>query len=344
MGLISGYEYIIKNSEGKLYNFYLNEKKQIEYIATDKENRWAEKNIVNNEPIDSFSVDIDQQDSLHMLSYCKKGNVHYHRFLKNDWIHKKVISYSSDTHGIYYPYIKVIDNHINIFYYLYSDNQRNACNLIHHTLDKDHVWQSKSLFKVNYGKFINPFYILLKKNSIAIVFSSLIDEFNQIFLASFDHQLEELQSPIQITDSSIEKIYIYGLIVNKDIVHIAWSEFDEKGLTIKYKKLWENQSEEVSQILSLSEKSNSSFPILLSYNNILWCTWTQMNRLYACYSKDEGTEWSFAAVREESQQINFKLYSYLTNYSDDRNNIICHYLYGSLYPQIQFLGFGGEVK
>lgn len=343
MGLVVGYEYIIKNSKGKLYNFYLNEKQQIEYIVTDQENRWAEKDIVFEEAINSFSVEIDELDVVHIVSYSKKGMIHYHTSVKNNWIHKNIKSYSTDISEIYYPVIKIIDKSINIFYYFHDKKYKSTCDLVHFVLNEESVWKSRSLFKINYNKFINPFYVLLKEGGMYVLFTSLIGEFNQIFLASFDDQSYKWQKPIQITESPIEKIYIYGLMINKDILHIAWSEFDEKGLTVKYIKLCGKQFEKDSSIQSLSEKSNCSFPILLFYNGLLWCTWTQMNKLYACYSKDEGNEWSSPTIRQESQQLKFKLYQYKTNYTDDYQNIICNYLYGSLYPKIQFLGFGGEI-
>ncbi|SNS33266.1 hypothetical protein SAMN05446037_100829 [Anaerovirgula multivorans] len=343
MGLVVGYEYIIKNSKGKLYNFYLNEKQQIEYIAKDEENRWAEKDIVFEEAINSFSVEIDELDSVHIVSYSKKRMIYYHTSVKNNWIHKNIKSYSTDISEIYYPVIKIIDKSINIFYYFHDKKDKSTCDLVHFVLNEESVWKSRNLFEINYNKFINPFYVLLKESGMYVLFTSLIGEFNQVFLTSFDHQLNEWQKPIQITQSPIEKIYIYGLIINRDTLHITWSEFDEKGLTVKYTKLCEKQFGEDSFILSLSEKSNCSFPILLSYNGLLWCTWTQMNKLYACYSKDEGNEWSFPTIRQESQQLEFKLYQYKTNYTDDYQNIICNYLYGSLYPKIQFLGFGGEI-
>lgn len=350
MGLVTGDEFIVRNSEGVIYNFYLNESQQMEYIISDINNKWVEKKVVFQDPITSFALEIDEKDSIHIISICKTRRLRYHSFIENNWIHKIIMDYSADASKIYNPVIKIIEDIIHIFYYLHINKQNNKCHLVHlFHKEKDtgkDVWHINMLLETTYIKFVNPFYVLSMGKCFYIPFSSLVKGFTQLFVIPYDAQSIEGQKPIQITNSTIEKIYLYGLSTKDNFLHIVWSEFNETGLTVKYTKIsqLETKIEEPSNIVSLSERSNCSFPILLYYNNVLWCTWTQMNKLYACYSKDLGEKWSLPLLRQESQNINFKLYGYRTNYIKDHQNIFCDYLYGTLYPKINFLGFGGEIS
>lgn len=345
VGLITGYEFILSQSNRSYNNFYLNEKQQIEYIISDEQRRWIEKKIVFEEPIKDFFVEIDQQDLFHILSVSNNGNINYHTSHKDGWIHKTLKEYHDKTINIYYPTIKVINNIIHIFYYATSKNKNNKCDLIHMTsnCNDNNIWKERILFRINYQKYINPFHIFFNNGELFILATTLIEKFTQIFIVTYDYQHNILKEKIQVTSSPIEKLYLYGLFDKNSVLHISWCEFDEKGLKVMYTNSSVKCFENDRNILSLSERSNCSFPILLYYYNHLWCIWTQMNKLYASYSSNGGTEWSVPMLRKESQLIDFKLYGYKTNIQQENDTIICNYLYGSLYPQIQFLGFGGKL-
>ncbi|SES72929.1 hypothetical protein SAMN05660297_00418 [Natronincola peptidivorans] len=341
MGFVTGYEFIVITSKNQIYNFYLNEKQQLEYITTDESRRWAEKSIVSQEKVNSFSIEIDPMDKIHILTYTKKGALYYH-FLSNDqWMHEIIKDYSPDNFIVYYPVIKRFDQDIHFFYYLQSKKKKNICDLVHLIQDGD---KFKEILSINatYDKYMNPFHIFDGKENLYLLYTSIEENYSQLFLNTYDKINSKWEKSIQITHSPIDKVYLYGLFINDADFHISWSEHDEKGLIVKYMCSHKNKLKETTTVLSLSEKLNCSFPILINYKNILWCVWTQMNKLYSCYSIDEGESWSMPTLRHESQGIGFKLYGYRSNTDSIENSIHCNYLFGSLYPKIQFLGFGGE--
>ncbi|AKL95205.1 hypothetical protein CACET_c17570 [Clostridium aceticum] len=340
MSLLTDYEFMVKNSKGEIYNIYLNENKQIQYITTNSKGQWEKKYTIFNEAIYSFSVEIDAYDQMHLVSLSIKGILRYHSFKNNQWLHEDLVDYSDHSSEIYYPSIKILQDQVHIFYCLHHKKHTNICSLIHFVKIEE-SWNRKSLVDITFHKIINPFQLMVHDKKVHILFGSFDGNYTQIYLTSYNRSLKQWTYPIKIIESSIDKVYISSILDEKNNVHIVWSSYDEKGLTVQYAQY--SFSKKDISILSLSEKSNASFPLLLFYKGILWCTWTQMNKLYCCYSKDYGKSWSLPLLKRESQGVDYKRYRYLSNDQKERQSILCDFLYGTLYPQIQFIGFGGEI-
>ncbi|SDK55021.1 hypothetical protein [Natronincola ferrireducens] len=342
MGLLKDFEFVIRDTRGKIYNFYLNENKQIEYIVTNNENQWAKKDVLLKKAMVSFSIDIDEKDEIHVVSFSSEGILYYHLFQKNKWHHQKIVDYSKGSGVVYYPSIKQLQDKLHIFYYFVEKNNENLCNMVHLTKYQE-KWTKEDVLDSSYKKLINPFKILTHGESIYVLYASIHQNFNQVYVVSYNNISNQWSEPLQITNSPIDKLYLYGLLDAEKNLHITWSTHLEEGLTVEYIKYPLEEINEPPMISSLSEKLNCSFPLLLIYNNALWCVWTQMNKLYACYSTDHGDSWSPPMVRPESQGINFKKYYYKSNYDEEVKGMLSDTLYGTLYPKIQFIGFGGEI-
>jgi len=96
------------------------------------------------------------------------------------------------------------------------------------------------------------------------------------------------------------------------------------------------------QIVSLSQRLNCSFPQLVILNQQLYCLWVEFNHLSASRSMDMGMSWTPPLVVPESKVNDFKRYRYGSNQPQSNVTIQCDFLYGTHYPNIQFLGFGGD--
>ena len=73
MAFIRGYEFVVENKSGMVFNFYLNTQKHIEYIISDEKRRWKERELVFNQATEKFHLDIDDNDNIHIISYSKNG-------------------------------------------------------------------------------------------------------------------------------------------------------------------------------------------------------------------------------------------------------------------------------
>lgn len=343
MAFIRGHEFIFENKLGIIFNFYLNEQKQIEYIASDEKRRWKEKELVFNQATESFHLDVDNKENIHIVSYNKDGCLYYHQYLGHEWVNHSIFCYPEEQR-VMYPIIKQMNNQIHIFYYLLHNEPQNRAYLLHLKFHNEKYNANHIAIADNY-EYINPFKIFINddKNGMTLIYSSINKEHEQIFISEFDMPAEQWSEPLCVTSSKDKKIYVDGLLYNAKTLHLIWSRFDEEYLTVQYLKL------DMGKILvgelkpvSLSSKSSCSFPVLIYYKNILWAMWTEMSKVVSCYSIDMGKNWSEPYIHENTKKVDFKRYRYIGSPINNKDNILCDYVFGTPYPSIQFLGFGGE--
>lgn len=340
MALIKGHEFILENKLGMVFNFYLNKQGHIEYIASDKKHRWKEKGLVFDEATENFYLDVDNNNNIHAISYSEDGCLYYHQYLNNAWANHLILQYPAEQRVIY-PIIKHINNQIHIFYYLIHNEPENKTYLLHLKFHNE-KYSTDHIVTVDTHTYINPFKIFISDNEMILLYASVIKGNEQIFISRLNMSTEQWTDPLCITSSEDKKIYVDGILDNTGILHLIWSKFDEEFLTVQYLKL-NTDAIIVNKLkpVSISSKSSCSFPVLVYYGKILWAIWTEIGKIISCYSIDMGKNWSKPYIHEDTKKIDFKRYRYLAN-STNKKNILCDFIFGTLYPYIQFLGFGGE--
>ncbi len=348
MAFIPKYEFVIKNKSGVVYNFYLNEKQHIEYIVSNKNGKWKEKNIVIPEETENFYVEIDNKDNFHIISYHNGGKLYYSYYNFNDekWVNNLIVKYPVEEQKIFYPVIKYVNNKIHIFYYLKQNKEKDKSYLLHINFNNED-YDTSHVTTVYSHSYINPFKIFINNEEIILLYTSVLDKFDQIFITKFNTSDKKWHEPIAITKSDDKKIYINGLLDNKNNLHITWSKYDDEYLVVKYLNFnIDKFNKEIGNLnpISLSEKSSCSFPTLCYFKDILWVMWAEVNKVASCYSTNMGKNWSSPFIHENTRNLDFKRYRYISNYNIEENDISCDFIFGSLYPDIQFLGFGGETN
>ena len=341
MAFIRGYEFVVENKSGMVFNFYLNTQKHIEYIISDEKRRWKERELVFNQATEKFHLDIDDNDNIHIISYSKNGCLYYHQYLDEAWINHLILHYPTGQR-IIYPIIKHINSQIHIFYYLLHDESRDKAHLLHLKF-YDKEYSTNHIITVNNHEYINPFKVFVNNDEIILLYTSIVEGHEQILVSKFNMSTEICSDPLCITSSKDKKIYLDALRYNDKMLHLIWSKFDEEYLAVQYLKLnIDTMTTDKSKPVSLSAKSSCSFPIPVYYKNILWAIWTEMEKIVSCYSIDMGKNWSEPYIHEDTKKIDFKRYRYLASHTDNKEGILCDFVFGTPYPNIQFLGFGGE--
>ena len=345
MAFIPGYEFIIKNKLGIIFDFYLNEQKHIEYIVSDNKCKWKEKYVVITELTENFYVEIDDKDNIHIISFHSNGNLYYSQYNNKQWQNHLIAQYPVSEQVILYPTIKYVNNQIHIFYYLLYTSKKNKAYLLHLSFDNKN-YKTNHITTVYSHSYLNPFKIFSKDDEILILYGSVVNGVDQIFITKLNISTGKLDNSISLSHSKDKKIYIDGLLDNNKTLHIIWSKYDEEHLVVQYLNIDTNKldikSEDLNPI-SLSNQSSCSFPTLVYYKEILWAIWTEVGKIVSCYSIDMGKNWSESFIHEDSRKLNFKRYRYISNSSNDLESILCDVVFGSLYPNIKFLGFGGET-
>ncbi len=343
MGLNGNHEFIMQNSKDNIFNFFLNEKDDITCIASNQQRQWVSKEDVFPKRCNSLDIDLDSKDHFHIVSYHYDGDLYYHHKSKDRWKNIQLTRLNR-TERTFYPRIKTVDNTIHVFYDLQQTNERDRCTLYHYTYhEKEMKWIKNNVCTIRFNKFVNPYKILTYKNQIYLLYISIINNYEEVFIIQYDSIKDQWNKPIQLTTSSDRKLYLDGLLDNNGNIHISWCQYlEQEGLIVKYLKCKiNNLGKNKESILSLSDRLNCSFPQLIQFNETLYCMWVQFSHLYVSQSVDSGIIWNTPTVVPESKMNNFKRYRYANNHLLYKNTIVCDFLYGTHYPSIQFLGFGG---
>ena len=345
MAFVAGYEFIIQNDLGILFNFYLNEKKCIEYIASDKKGIWKDKNVVLEEPANNFCVEV-HGTTLHLLSFHENGALYYSKFEDGLWQSHLIAEYPVTRQKVLYPTLKLIDHQIHIFYYLIDTEHKRKAYLLHMHFHNN-KYHNTHVTTISSNSYFNSFKVFHTKDSIFILYSSLVHEFEQIFISKLNLHSGKWNNPICITESKDKKIYIDGLLDHDHKFHILWSKYDDEYLVVQYLNLSLDTLSgdlDAPKPISLSSKSSCSFPTLVYYQKALWVIWVEMNKIISSYTLDNGRTWSKYFIHEDTRKFDFKRYRYSSSKKQEENHILCDFVFGSLYPDIQFLGFGGETR
>ena len=344
MPFVPGYEFIFKNKLGIVFNFYLNEQKHIEYIVSDDKGKWKEKFIVIEKATENFYLEIDNKNNIHLVSFHSNGELYYSKFDNNAWTNDLILQYQIEEQKILYPTIKYVNGQIHIFYYLIHTKDNKKAFLLHLSFSNKN-YKTNHIATAYYKTYINPFKVFLKDNEFFILYGSIVNDFDQIFVSQLNIEKEKCDDPICLTSSKDKKIYIDGLLDKNKKLHIIWSKYDEEHLVVQYLNLDTTDlgtMDEKSNVVSLSNRSSCSFPALSYYKDILWATWTETNKIVSTHSLNLGKDWSKSYTHEDTRKLDYKRYRYVSDFSSNEEHILCDFIFGSLYPNIQFLGFGGE--
>ena len=225
--------------------------------------------------------------------------------------------------------IKHKDNISMVF--LYPIHKTKDILQIEHNMLKDENWHNYLVDQVRVSQVLNPIKLINKEGTILIAYYYE----NQICLKSFDENEEEWKESIVLTDNW-EKLYL-DLIYDNDYLHLVYSEAMDGNYVIKYKMFKYDISFIEIYEADISRKSNASNPTIIKNDHLLWIVWNESSRIYSRYSDDNGWTWSEIKSWDESFKNNIVRYKYTSN--TKLNSRIIDYTFGTIYPDIKFIGF-----
>ncbi len=340
MGFINYTETIIRKHNGDIVNFYIKNNnlflRTFNYDNRSNDTRRIMENIVDNQ----IDIKIDQEDRIYGIANVENKEVIYLYTNKDkDIAWRKLFDYDSQRYILRFPYIKKINSNLHILYYLQDRKDSRIWSIFNHYFDGEAWVQNTVDFIVSFP-IINPFFINCNTDKITIFYFNKVQGVEEVFFSRFDAVNKSWSKPSQITDTGNKKIYLNILQEEIGFCHITWSEFVHNNLEVKYMNcsLKEDAFSKLN-VVSLSERSNCSFPTLIKTGETLWDIWVQMNKLYNCHSFDLGKTWSPSTIDTESYNVDFIRYKFISNNEADLNQFKLYNTFGTSYPDIKFIGF-----
>lgn len=208
---------------------------------------------------------------------------------------------------------------------------------IHHYLLKDGEWTNFIVEEIKVSKVLNPIKILKDGDDMLLFYY----QENEISMKRFDFNNNKWEQSIKLTDNN-DKLYI-DIIKEEDYFHLVYSKYQNENLIIKYVKCLHSKEDMiVEKEVDISNQGNPSNPTLIIEGERLWIVWNESNKLLSRYSDDKGLNWSSIYLWKESKFIDMIRYKYISNVED--GDIDLDYGFGTMYPDIKFLGFGPLVN
>jgi hypothetical protein len=129
-------QFVFKQSSGKVWNIFSDEKRGLQYTILTKRNIWAEPVSVQKNILPQFFADIDYEDRFHIIFQDKQGNISYS--LLDDNTVKTLPVLNSKVPSAYNKYLNLIPfkNNIHFFYVLQHND---TYMLAHQTLNDGNV-------------------------------------------------------------------------------------------------------------------------------------------------------------------------------------------------------------
>lgn len=227
------------------------------------------------------------------------------------------------------------NNTIHIIYQIRIPEEEQKYNINHHYYDGS-KWMNYTIDEIIAQRALNPFKLIQSDEKIIVSYYK--SSFN-IELKEFNFSDLEWSSGIKLVEAPNEKLFLDMVKIDDDI-HLSYCQFIEGNLVVRYERLSEDGIQQNVEIIS--NEGSPSYPTIIFYQDKLWITWVESNKVLSRYSGDKGRSWESCYMWNSSRSIDFLRYKYLTIIPEE--HIILDYSFGRVAPDIEFIGFGSTNR
>lgn len=316
MSFINNYSTIIRRSNKDMFYFHLKENLVYDYF--DNYGNLVSSTPITKSPIDFTSsyFTLGKDDSIYGIY--KDNSLKMFEIKKNNtaFLEKEILTYNHKKFNILFPYINNCNDDIHILYYLCNNNSTNTCALFHH-YNHNGIWTENKIDFINH-MVLDNFVVLWVQDSPIIFYLNLINGYEEVFLSRFNYSTLTWCSPIQITNSKKNKIYLSVLKDNLNFYHLTFCEKSDNGYAVKYVNgfLMENKLD-INVSKYITGPSTCMYPSLMKNKSNLYLMWVNYGKLNTSVSDDLGKTWGDHEVDDFSIEEEFTRAKFISNYEDD---------------------------
>ncbi len=282
-------QFVFKDSEGKLWNFYYDNNQGICYSVFSKRSAWSEPKVVQPEAFEQFYVEIDEKDCFHMIYQDKKGNIIYCFMQQNEPV-KAMPVLTSKSHSVFNKHLSLIvaNSSVHIFFII----EHNGIYMLSYQTITDGVPVAPKKVD-NITVLPNPYTVVYDLNDDIYVFYHISDgKNNQIGYKKYSTVNKAWSEYSQITMFSSNSQNPKIVVDRNGIFHICYVRKQDKQFQLVYQQkipdrnMWTSES-----ILTTSGTPISNFSIL-SVKSSLVIYYIKDDSLYSFISNDSGASFT----------------------------------------------------
>lgn len=291
------------------------------------------REVIARDILEEYDVAVDKKNNIYILYQNKEGHLILNVLKGNN---KEEIQLTSEALSEVFELNMVVkDKIIHIFYFIRVSDVEMKYRLYHHHYDEN-KWNDSIVDEISVNRVLNPIKLIQTDSNILLLYYS---SDKKIELREFSIDKLEWNSKVTPISTENDKMFLDAIKIN-DIIHISYGEFINGNLVIKYNSLHYNEEQcEILQEQYISNEGSPSHPNIILYENKLWVTWIELNKIMSRHSEDMGQNWEpIIYMWNQSRDIDFVRYKYLTKVS--KENVLLEHSFGSIYPRVTFMGFG----
>lgn len=268
-------------------------------------------------PIDftNYYFYINSNDDIYGIFNDTKINIVKFNTLTNEFNTLTTIEYDYKNFSLNFPYIYILDNDIHIIYYL--TNKSYPTTVLFHHYRHNNKWIENKIDFIN-TPILDNFTVFFNNDTPTIFYLKDINGVTQILSSVFNISTCTWSTPIQITNSVSNKVYLSIVKDYLNFYHVAFSESHKNGYCVTYINGYLNSdSFKTTLYKSLNKPSDSSFTTLIKHEDTLRIMWVENKILYTSTSCDLGNYWSDYVEDEFSMSNKFIRSYFKSNYRYD---------------------------
>lgn len=322
--------HLIRSSKGYYVNFYKNERNELIIDKYNVNGSLKQSSDVVITDIIDFSLDIDNDDKIHLITLNKQGILKYLILIKDKW--NDTILTKFDLNSNKYKFLTLFFNNgkVNIFYC--------SCNIINmnlwridHILNNDNKWEKKTVTNIYTQQFLSPFYIDAdNKGNIHLIYKSCVNDKQQVYHSLYNLFVGKWQTyPKKISNPEYDNSHHYLFIDSNNTLHIIWSVIKDGNMELTYNLISPNTIERNKRsIINLPISTvNATYPIIFEINGELRMLFRQNNSIKELISYDYGFSW-FNDKNDNEYRYELSILRYSTNFQNEKLTLKTNMIYG----------------
>jgi len=323
--------HVVRFSSGEVWCFSYSHNQEIIIREMGSNGIWKLPYELIFDVHEDFSVEIDNNDHLHLMCRSRKGELLYLSYNGADWSKQVISVFEPALYTIRYPVVIPANNQIHVLFAVGKAFNTGYWSLQHYCLDNSE-WNATEVTKITSGYRLSPFYTDVSDKYIHLAYRSLAANKYQIFYCKYHMDHNIWSSPENVTNDDND-CNMPSILVRDDILHLAWISLHKNDLSVKYKNRSvrsTGKNEWSSEIHLNSQGTNAALPRLIWAEGKIWCIWFQNDSLFGSCSEDQGKKWSNPAKLSGYQGPVFHYIHYSSNYKRDKNNFQMQWTFGHI--------------
>lgn len=281
-------QYILKQSSGKIWNIYFDNKLGLCYSVLTRSNTWSNPVSIQKDASPFFCADIDSNDMLHVMFQDGQGNILYSRLDREDRKTMTVLNSKSPTPYDKYLFLIPYMDSVNLFYLLQHNE---SWILAHQIVNNDNISTPRVIDYVIKTKC--PYSALPDKSgNIYVFYQSNNDKHRRIGYKKYIPLQKHWEEFTPISTFSGDTDLPSTILDSSNIIHICYQRRVSKQYELVYqqkipdKNVW---TDEV--VIHTSSYPFTSSSILICEDNII-IFWVRNDIIYYSFSNNMGSTWS----------------------------------------------------